>query len=101
MSASVSQQQPRTTPVVTQEILSVYRQMSEAVNIKEKLRNKIIADLDAGAVIEPGPLTARIRICEQRRFNAKALATVLGATWVNEVKPQLPLSTTRQLIVAD
>jgi hypothetical protein len=85
--------------VVGQEALARYRELIEAQKQREAMRGSIVQQLEAGAAIEPGMLTAHLRRASQRRFSAEQLERLLGAEQVERLRVQLQPVVTVQLIV--
>ncbi len=90
---------------ITQLELEAYREANEAEKraaAEVKLRRStLMARVDAGAVIEPGSLTAQITTREVHRFTADAVAAILGVDVVAEVRSQIPPSVDRIFAVVE
>jgi hypothetical protein len=85
--------------VVGQAVLHQYQQLMDAQKQREGMRESIVQLLQAGAPVEPGTLTAHLRLQEQRRFSAEQLERLLGANQVELLRSQLQPIVTVQLIV--
>jgi hypothetical protein len=85
--------------IVGQAVLEQYRQLMDAQRERESLRESILEQLDKGAAVERGPLTAYLRRQEQKRFSADQLERLLGARQVEILRSQLEPIVTVQLIV--
>jgi hypothetical protein len=85
--------------VVGQAVLHQYQQLMDAQKQREAMRESIVQLLQAGAPVEPGTLTAHLRLQEQRRFSAEQLERLLGAAQVERLRSQLQPSVIVQLIV--
>ena len=84
--------------VVGQATLEQYRALLQAQNEREALRKYIVHLLEAGATVEFGPLTARLRRA-QRRFSAEQLERLLGVSQVESLRSQLQPIVSIQLVV--
>jgi hypothetical protein len=85
--------------IVGQAALQQYRQLMDAQQSREAMRGSIVELLEGGASVEPGPLTARLRRVEQRRFSAPEIERLLGARQLEELRSQLQPIVSVQLIV--
>ena len=78
-----------TKHVITQAMLAETRHLREQQKRYEVARQEIVALLEFGAVIEPGPLTARIEKHSQQRLSESKLSALLGADVVKRWKVQV------------
>lgn len=79
---SAEDQAQPTPPAVTQRLLRTYhdlrRQVDSLALAREELRVHIVNLIEAGAAVEPGRLTCRIRRTNQRRLSKAAVVAALG-----------------------
>jgi hypothetical protein len=64
-----------------------------------RLRNEIKCRLEAGAEIEPGPLTVRFEHVEQRRWTRQVLSKILAAEWIAKIQKVLPATSIVRLLI--
>jgi hypothetical protein len=67
--------------------------------VYQSLRNDVLARIDGGAAIEPGPLTARVVPVEGRRVTWPLLIELLGPAEVRRLRARTPPTLCRQLRV--
>ncbi len=87
------------TSVITQSELAKYRQLTKARQACEAARKGLIAKIDQGAVVEPGPLRARIDESTVRILSRPRLEAVLGKNKVRWVYRELEPTVRRCLRV--
>jgi hypothetical protein len=63
------------------------------------LRDELLARLDAGAWVEPGPLAARVECVARRALSVKALTPVLGVEQVRQLQEAVGPTLCRHLLV--
>lgn len=85
--------------VIGQDVLREYRLLCEAEKQRKEMRKLIVDSLEAGTVIESGPLTAHLRQFEERRFSAHQLARLLGQAEVERLRRLLQSTVSVHLIV--
>lgn len=85
--------------VITQEKLSRLKFLRELAAELDNLRQNLRAMLEMGAPIEPGPLTAELRIQTSYTFTAANLTPLLGAEYVENLKRLIPGRTVRQVVL--
>lgn len=86
-------------PAVTQAMLAEYAQLVEAARLKKELRQHLIALLDAGAGVEPGPLKATLDVSTQVRCTWPKLIDLLGEEEVEAIREQIEPTEVRYLRV--
>lgn len=86
-----------TKATITQAQLAEMMEMRDLARRADALRREIVALLDAGAEIEPGPLTAWVHRQDQQRLTAEKLAELVGADQVATWKRQVPATVTKVL----
>src|SRR5262245_3164487 len=88
---------------ITQAELNRYQELKASLEQAQKqldgLRRGLLARLEAGAHVEPGPLQATCRVVNQRRLTAASLVPLLGKARVEELKNQVLPVAQRHLIV--
>jgi hypothetical protein len=72
--------------VVSQHVLGQYRWLFDAEKRRKELRKSIVELLEAGAVVEHGPLNASLRQFEQRPFSAEQMVRLFGRTEVERLR---------------
>jgi hypothetical protein len=86
-------------PVITQQRLARYRELSALDRERRSLRRELLGLLAAGAPVEPGRL--RIRVCrnEARRLNFKTLRAVFTDPELNWLRSVIEPTITQSLQV--
>ncbi len=90
---------------ITQRELKQYRELAEQAKqlgaSQEALRKSLIARLQEGAEIQAGKLTALLQESTAQRFSFDALVRILGLKKAEEIKLELPVSTSHSLKVLE
>jgi len=73
------------TIVVSQADLADFLQLREQFRRHKEVRDRLVALLEAGAPVELGPLTARVRRAPRQLLCPKTLMPVLGEDRVQEL----------------
>ena len=89
-----------TVTAVTQRELAEYLELCERANRHRVLRDELLALLEAGAWVEPGPLAVRVECVPHRVLSARALAGVLGEGRVRELQEAVEPTLHRHLVVS-
>ena len=105
----ISTYQPRSTRtnpapargVISQDLLEEYLRLGEAKRRHERVREELIALLNADAVIEFGPLSVSLHLESSRRLTASSLIPVLGKDEVDRLKAQIEPTVCRYLDVKE
>jgi hypothetical protein len=85
---------------VTQRELALFQELSEQARRHRELRDELLARLAAGAMVEPGPLAARVEHSARRVLSAKALTPLLGEGRVRQLQEEVGPTLYRHLLVA-
>jgi hypothetical protein len=88
-----------TVTAVTQHELAVYLELSKQARRQRALRAELLSLLDAGAWVEPGPLSVRVESTTRRVLSAKALAAVLGEEQVRQLQEEVGPTVCRHLVI--
>jgi hypothetical protein len=88
-----------TGTAVAQRELGLYLELSEQARRHRALRDELLARLEAGASVEPGPLAARVEQFSRRVLSAKALTPLLGEDRVRQLQEEVERSVCRHLVV--
>lgn len=88
-----------TVPIITQERLRRYFELRSLEDDRERLRQELVADLTAGATVEPGELTAELRDTLRRPLPQPKLREILGDEGVDWMLEQVEPVTQRSLHV--
>jgi heme oxygenase len=86
-------------PVVTQQMLRRERELNTMAEEQTRVRQAIRELLQAGAPVEPGELTAELRVVESRTFSKNILEKLMGVERVAELREQIEPSTCTQLYI--
>ena len=84
-------------PTITQAQLATLQRLQTVIAEHNRLRKQLLEQLERGASIELGRLTAEISIVEQQRFSFERVAEVVGASQAKLIRDQLKLTTVRKL----
>ena len=85
---------------VTQRELALYLEACAQSRRHRVLRDELLARLASGAMVEPGPLAARVESVPHRVLSARVLAGVLGEERVRELREAVEPTLHRHLIVS-
>jgi hypothetical protein len=85
---------------VTQRELALFLELSEQARRHRVLRDELLARLDAGAMVEPGPLVAQVEHSARRVLSAKALTPLLGEGRARQLQEEVGPALCRHLLVA-
>ena len=85
--------------IVTQDELQRLQALLHQRREAERLRKSILERLTAGAAIESGHLTARIRQSSCRRITRSALEQFWGTEYVENLRQQIPESSQVHLVI--
>lgn len=80
---------PPDRPKVTQAMLADYLAVEELWRVREERRKRLLALLEAGAAVEPGPLAARIDYQGRSIFSWTKLLRVLGQAGVERLADEV------------
>jgi hypothetical protein len=89
-----------TVTAVTQRELALFLELSEQARRHRALRDELLARLDAGGLVEAGPLAARVECVPRRVLSVKALAGVLGEERVRQLQDEVEPTLHRHLLVS-
>ena len=85
--------------MITQQQLYLHLQFRDARRQGEAMRLEIVNSLANGAPIQAGELTAYLREVSSRRISWKIIEQMWGNAAVDSLKPQVPATISRQLII--
>ena len=85
---------------VTQRELGLYLELGEQARRHRVLRDELLARLAAGAMVEPGPLAARVECVPRRVLSAKVLAGALGEERVRQLRAEVEPTLHRHVVVS-
>jgi hypothetical protein len=84
-------------PAVTQMLLSEYQELCAYNRRRETLRELIIALLESGASVHPGPLTVTLNVAERLHPTWDKIEAVVGKAGVNAIRSQIEPTSFRML----
>ena len=90
-----------TVTAVTQRELALFLGASAQARRHRVLRDELLALLEAGASVEPGPLAARVERVPHRVLSVKALKPVLGEDRVRQLQEAVGPTLYRHLVVSE
>jgi hypothetical protein len=85
---------------VTQRELALYLEACAQGRRHRVQRDELLALLEAGALVEPGPLAVRVECVPHRVLSAKALTPLLGEGRVRELQEAVEPTLHRHLVVS-
>jgi len=85
--------------MISQELLANYARLKEAEAQRNALREQIVAMLQAGMPVQPGPLGATLRQVTTRNFTVANLTELLGAERVAQLRDRITPKEQTHLIV--
>jgi hypothetical protein len=89
-----------TGTAVTQRELGLYLELSEQARRHRLLRDDLLARLEAGAMVEPGPLAVRVECVPRRVLSARVLAGALGEERVRQLRAEVEPTLHRHVVVS-
>jgi hypothetical protein len=85
---------------VTQRELALYLEACAQARRHRVLRDELLALVDAGAWVEPGPLAVRVEHVARRVLSAKALTAALGEDQVRQLQEKVGPTLCRRLVAS-
>jgi hypothetical protein len=89
----------RTVTTVTQHELALFLELSKQARRHRALRDELLARLDAGVLVESGPLSACIEHFARRALSVKALTPLLGEDRVRQLQEEVGPTVCRHLVI--
>jgi hypothetical protein len=90
---------PSDRPRITQAMLAEHERLRLLGERRRQLRDQLVALLEQGAEIEPGPLWAELREREAKNFSLAKLAAIGGQQWAEDLKRQIEPTVFHNVIV--
>ncbi len=85
--------------IVPQALLEQYGELCQLAHRKKHLRQTILDLLNAGATVEPGDISVRIDVNEQKRITWAKLADIVGEDRATAIRMEVAPSETYRLQV--
>lgn len=84
---------------IKQAELKEYLRLAEAERRRDAMRKDLMARLDGGAKVQPGPLTALIEVSTAKRLSRGLLVELIGAEETDALMERVPHAEQRSLRV--
>jgi hypothetical protein len=87
-------------PQITQAMLAEFDELRRLDQRKQELRDELLSLLDAGAEIQPGPLSVEVQEYESKTLSFAKLCAIGGEEWAEDIRQRIEPSVSRRLIIS-